>query len=321
MISEDQLNLWGRRLYERCRYGTEEEMAYLRFLENLYLRATNGNDSINAVCGPRNSGKSNVSLVSSLILRHMGLIFDFQKTQFYGMEDVPEIVEKVTGYRNHVFNFDEGIKLAYKKRSMSSPVALWEETLTQVRKKNNTYFLNIPKFTTLTSDTRNDLVHFWMEVVEKSQNLDHHRGWLRVMLFARDETPLLEDPWLISHVQKSLRYRKRRASSATDTERLMRRVGSYVRTFRVPRLPKPIEDAYDEKAQEALTQGGKEAASSFRDKEVEAARRRELADWREKVEKEKEAELARLRAARVARAEAEAEMKRQKAQEKAAKGT
>lgn len=234
-----------------------EYWRYRRFCENLYLRSKYNNDSIVANCGPRQSGKSCNCITTGCIELAMGAGFSLEKNFFYGTEVPEKIIYEVTNTRMNFFGFDEAIKQAFRKRSMSSAVALFEETITQARKKNHIYFLNIPKFTTLTNAMQKDLVHFWLEIVEKSTTLEHDQGWSRVALLVRNENPILEDPWGIELLRKITRGKKNVVTTFGEKENFMRRLPTFVYTMRIPRLPKPIEDIYEPLSQASLAAWGK----------------------------------------------------------------
>lgn len=263
-LTPEQLDRYGAWIVERMRGGPPEMRNGLRFLENIVMRADMHNDSITTICGPRSSGKSNIALTCSLALHHLGVRFDWANL-LHGNEPIEEVVPKITSTRRKVFDFDEGIRIANRKRSMSSAVTLFEEVLTQVRKKNHAYFIAIPKFKMLTAMCRNELVHFWVEVLDRSKNEQHERSWVRAAICTRDENPLLDDPWGIYYAEQILRKRRTKVSSLDEKERMMKKyLHSYTLTVQFPRLPKVVENAYEELAQTAVTDFGERMARKLK---------------------------------------------------------
>lgn len=256
MITDEQLDLWANRLLAKATVSQEHYM-YFRFLENLHRRGAIDKDSVILLSGERGEGKSNLAVVSGMLLRLYNFKFDFSHIS-YGNEGLDDIVEKITSTRKGVFVFDEGIDVANSRSFMSKVNNIITTNLTKSRKKNHIYFWNIPDISDLDSRIKNRIANFWIHVIKRTNNQNRDSDYSTSALLRKDRNPFISDKWGFDDAIK--RFKNKPIHSAEQLERMFFRTRGFVGLLRTPRMPKVIEDYYRGESESALKEGGKEGA-------------------------------------------------------------
>lgn len=260
-ISDEQLDLWGRKLLDKLKNGNLQERLYIKYLEGLSKRTEKNMDAIIAVCGERGMGKSSFAIESGVILRQFGVGFDFSDI-YFGEKSLKDAVGRISTSKRRAYVFDEIIDLAYSRNAMTTMNRNIARFFTKVRKMNNIIFLCIPRIRTLDPALRNDVVHFWNEVFWKSSAKDRDKQFAMVALFRKDKNPLTDDPWGLD----DRLMHKRRAYTPKDHLKLMKRVRSYVGCLAYPPLPDVLERAYVDSSENYLGEAGEQLIASLEPK-------------------------------------------------------
>lgn len=248
---ERRIDLWGRNLAKKLRRGNEYERLYYEFLEGLALRTQENKDAVVCVSGERGLGKTAFALVSSIVLRKMKVKFDFSNV-FYGAGNTRQAIRKVINSEGTAFVFDEMIDVAYSRDAMTSMNKNIAKILTKARKLNNIYFFCIPRFKNLDSTLRNDVVHYWAEMLYQSKNTVRSKRHATAALFRKDRNPVAEDPWGMS----ATKYIKKRVYTSQDQTKLVKRLRSFVCFMKFPPLPYSIEAEYEGLSKQSLKDTG-----------------------------------------------------------------
>lgn len=254
MSIEESCDLWGKKLITKMENGSQQKKKYVKFLRMLKERTDSNLDAIIAVCGPRGMGKSSLSIESALILRQLGMSFDFNDIVF-GQDALEKAIPKIASTRGRVYVFDEMIDLSYSRNAMSTLNKSIAQFITKVRKMNNIIFLNIPRFKTLDPAIRNDIVHFWIEVFWRSPDtVQHSERVALAALFTKDRDPTTNDPWDLDLPKD----KKRMAFTPQQQLRIMKRMRSYRACLSFHPLPKVIENEYENRSRSYIGVAGQD---------------------------------------------------------------
>lgn len=272
------MDLWGDHIIHKLDHGDLQHRRLMRFLRGIAARLSeeSNNDAVICVGGERNMGKSSFAIICAIILRRLGLAFDFTNV-FYGLESLQFAIPKITTTRRNVFVFDEMIDFAFSKEAMSSLNKGMAKILIRSRKLNHVYFFCIPRFRSLDGSLRNDVVHFWIEVIWKSKDKKKDQRFALAVLFRKDRNTLTSDPWGVTDVH----LEKRRVFTPKQQLRMLKRVRSFRCTLAFPALPAVIERAYEGSSRDSLAEAGERFVANMSKKPREPKKAKE--------EKEKEA--------------------------------
>ncbi len=240
MITDNQLDLWGKHLLEKLEKGDEQERLYLQFAKELKGRLDKNKDAIICVSGERGLGKSSFSVNTCLLLRQLGVKFTTSHI-FYGETERDSAINTYRSSQFSAFSFDEMIDFAYSRDAMTRQSKMLIKTLTKSRKLNNITFLNIPRFRALDPGIRNEVVHFWCDIVWRSDAEDRDKQFALVALLSKDRNPITTDPWGLD----DSRLMKKRIYDAGNHLKFLKKLRSFVCVMRFPPLPKVLEDYYE----------------------------------------------------------------------------
>lgn len=252
MLSDEQLDLWGKRLLERVEKDDKKySQYYLLFLKRLIARIENNKDAIIFVGSEKGGGKSTFSITSALILRQLGAKFDFNSNIFYGEGQFDEAIKKISSMRKHVLIFDEMIDFGFSKNAMTRLNKNLVTLFNKARKNNHIIFMCMPYFSELDKSMRNQ-VNFWVEMGWLSENQEHDRRFSVSGLLTKSRNFLGGDKWGLD----DRRYEKKRIFSSREKLGLMQRLPSFICYLASPALPKIVEDSYQELSHQAIVETG-----------------------------------------------------------------
>lgn len=262
-LSDEQLDLWGKKILFKLENGNLQQRLKVRFLKGIAARTTpeQNMDCIVAYCGERGMGKSNGAILDSVLLRQFGMDFNFDDI-YYGQDSLNSAVQKIATTKRRVYVFDEMIDLAYSRNAMTTLNKKLGQFFTKVRKMNNIIFLCVPRFKTLDSALRDDVVHFWIEVFWKSHARTRADKFALSALFKKNRSPVSTDPWGIE--EKRVMYL--RAYNPAQHLKLMKKIPSYRACLSTPPLPEVLEDAYLKTAESYIGEAGQKFIDSFEKK-------------------------------------------------------
>jgi hypothetical protein len=275
MISDEQLDLWGARIWEKLGH-TAEHYNYAKFLENLSFRAQQDRHSVCLLSGEAGEGKSNFSLISGLVLRTFGFDFNFDNHVSYGDENLEQVVEKMTSTKKGVFIFDEGIEAGDSRRFMSKVNSVITTNMTKVRKQNHVFFWNIPDITDLDARIKNRIANYWIHVMYRTNHIDRSSDYSTAGLFRKDRNPFVRDKWGFDVIERQ--FRNKPVHSSKELRGIFRRLRSHVCFMRTPRMPKVLEDSYRHESEKALAEQGREGAAELSKKPRKKKQRNEEED-------------------------------------------
>lgn len=264
MVTDEQLDAWGKKIIFRMQNGDTQQRAYYHYLKGLATRTERNMDGIIAVCGKRGMGKSSYAILSATLLRQFGVDFNFNDI-YFGEDSLDRAVSTIASAKRRAYVFDEMIDLAYSRNAMTILNRRITQFFTKIRKMNNIVFLCLPRFKTLDPGIRNDVVHFWNEVFWKSYSKNEAERFALVALFMKDNNPTSDDPWGLETSQ----YTKRRAYTPKEQLKVMKRLKGYVGTLRFPPLPDVFEKAYLESSESYLKDMGEKFMESMKPKKYQ----------------------------------------------------
>ena len=247
-MNDDSLDSWGERIFQKVIAGNYGMRLYYRFLEGLHVRTQQNKDAVVAVCGERGLGKSSFAILSSILLRRIGLSYSFSNN-FYGSEKTKEVLTEIVNSEKTVYNFDEVINYGYSRNATTRINKRFANIFTMARKLNNVYFYCIPKFRKLDSDLRNDIVHYWIEIFWQSNTKDHHKKYAHAVIFRKDKNPISLDPWGFEEMRA---YKYKKVFTHEAQQRILKKMRSYVCTISFPALPLKLEEEYEQLSKDAL---------------------------------------------------------------------
>lgn len=274
IIAEDgtndrDLEIWGRHLLNKLERTKMPEMRqnYI-FLYELAQRTLRNEDGVVAVTGDRGKGKSNWSMVSSMILGHLlpkdhGHPFSWGNIS-YRYEDIGDIVEKAGDLDRRVYNIDEAIDVARSRDAMTRANKELGRFMQKARKKRNLYFWNIPDFTELDSSIRNRVIHFWVHVFYKTDSpaAEEHRNrqYSVAALFRKDLNVFNRDKWGFDSPKRD----DPAIHDVSDLSSMFKKKKGFVAFLACPRLPQIIEDRHTKASEDAIRKSGAEFKESMR---------------------------------------------------------
>lgn len=255
MITEDEFKFWAGRTYEKASKDlTEESVRYRTVVEAIAERLNQHNDALIAVCGERSKGKSSFAITSALILKHLGLNFDFYNNIFYSSADMEKAIDRITTSERNVFIYDEMIDLGYSREAMTKMNRINKKIFTRLRKHNNIYFFCIPYFRDFDSAFRDRLVTFWVEMLDKNNHMDYDRLFFVSSLQIKRASTVNTDPWGIKKVAEKL-AKKRSWVQASNIE-LMQKFDSFQGFMKTSGVPKIIFDEYNKISKASIVASG-----------------------------------------------------------------
>lgn len=256
---ESEIEIWSRHLDEKVYHKDARPgfKMYQLILEGLRAQSERGMDAVVAVTGTRRGiGKTNFSIGSSLINSRHGINFGWEDI-CYGMEDMPDIVDKSSANRANSYVIDEADDVADSRDFASKINKSLMKFMMKVRKNNNIYFWNIPDFTDLDSKLRNRAIDYWIYVFEQVRNSERDNSYANAALFAKNMNPKQSDKWGISEDNKYV------IMNHADIRKWLKRQRNFVGEFSFPILPKPIEDKYLIRSYSALRETGRRFKEEF----------------------------------------------------------
>lgn len=258
MITDEQLGIWGKKVARKHRRNTIQRQRLMRFLDAIKWRVEHNMDVVVAVCGPRGIGKSSFAIVCALILRDMGLDFSMDDVLF-GPEALERAIPLMATTRRRVYVFDEMIDLAYSRNAMTALNRGITQFMTKLRKMNNVVFLNIPRFKTLDTGFRNDIVHVWIEVFWRSHAKSESERIALAAMFLKNIDPKTDDPWGLVE-----RGKQRPVFTIEKKLRAIRRMGGFKGTMAFHPLPHVIEEEYEARSRSYIGDAGEDFLKTIR---------------------------------------------------------
>lgn len=241
-MEDDQLDLWAKHLKDKVFSASGQQRDnYKNFLTRLAERLDKDKDAVIVVTGQRGTGKSTFALVSAMILKTMGLTFDF-KHVFVGTANLKLAMQMILNEERSVFVFDEIIEMAYSRDAMTLLNRRFVKILTQTRKLHNIYFLCLPRLRSLDPGMRNDIVDIWVHVFWKSIAKEKADAFAMATIHLKDLSVLSTDPWGLDIPIK--KWGRRVITSPVELHRQLKSFRTYIATLSYPPLPDAIQNLY-----------------------------------------------------------------------------
>lgn len=223
----------------------EEFIEYLKTnYEGLYKFAMslkkrtrkNNRQSVIALTGRVRTGKSCFGLILDILIDDH---FDLKQNCLF-IPDASEIEKEFKSLKQYsVYHIDEAIRGTYKMDFASNVQKSLVKLYNTEAWKNITSLLCIPRFKSLASDFRNDIVDVWIHVLQRGH----------IVVYIREDNPRIDDPWNDKDNQKiyvsGLKKFKNTLSADFDYRlELERRTKNYFADFEFPNIEEIFPSFY-----------------------------------------------------------------------------
>lgn len=237
-------NCWeyymGYKMHKHMQGARESYKGYAltyQLLKSVVNRINNEYDCITAVTGNRGNGKSASSIYLALVLSELlGSKFTIEDNVIFTY-NLKEAADRILNSRKQVFVIDEGIDATAAQDSSTKAYKELVKVFIKIRKFNNIYFINIPKFWMFGKMYRGDLIHYRIDIFLRNAS----KRYAQAGFFAPDKNPNNPDPWFLGYDERE--SRKKRKSEGN--KEYISSISSHPTFKTYMKIPKLADDLFE----------------------------------------------------------------------------